>query len=155
MTYLTIDEINSNPIYSPPTSWINGELPFLEELTGQFHFKTMNGITLFEEEKYRKLKKDGLPSFYPRINKFNKFVYVNLPTQKTHKGSGCNNSGIFYHRFNNHYNDFDSKDYYCNYYEDRFSLKKKDLMEWAKINNLKFKKSMKINELVNIIRNMD
>ena len=149
MTYLTIDEINSNPIYKPPASLV---LPFLTELTGRFHFKRMNGIILFNEEKYIQLKGPVMRFYY---NKFKKFVYVNLPTHKTHKGYGHKNSGLISNRFNDYYyNHFDSNDFYHNYYEDRRSLTKKELIEWAQINNLKIKKSMKINELVNIIRNM-
>ena len=149
MTYLTIDEINSNPIYSPPASWINGDLPFLNELNTKkisyiepYHKKKENEISLIRR---------GCPN-----KQFKKFVYVNLPCNSKHKGCGANNSGKIFNRFDNNYYDYKDLEntLHTNNFEDRISLKKADIIEWLELNNIKVKKTMKIKELVELIRNM-
>ena len=148
MTFLTIDEINSNSIYNPPASWINGKLPFLEELNTKkicyiqpYHKKRENEICLIRRGCSNK--------------NFKKFVYVNLPCNSKHKGCGAKNSGKIFNRFDNNYYDYKDLEntLHTNNFEDRFSLKKADLIEWLEMNNIKVKKSLKLNDIVDVIRN--
>ena len=81
----------------------------------------------------------GTPHYYIHTsgNEYKKFIAVNLPINKNHLKSADNDR--FYSR---------------NEYTDRRSLKKAELYEWCKMNNLPVKKSTKLTDMVDILRKM-
>ncbi len=165
--YTPIDELNRNPACNPPASWIRDPLPFLDDIP-----KQVEEVLNYDYSKYNSFPNtmrvtvkpwiDNVPD--PKVNddrihrsdfhrgfkefklpRWKKFVFENLPVNNQHKGTGYDRKGR-HHIHNDRYKGYK--------YEDRQSLRKADLLEWAMMNNLNVKKSMKIKDIVNLLMNM-
>ena len=148
MPFTSIDEINNNPIYNPPASWVTDPLPYLDELLVRSNLED-NGCMWKGLHRVRTRLNAwahyGVEKRMFILPKYKLFVYENLPISKSHKGS------VGYHlqdrigtgRYQN-----------TDMYTDRRSLKKAELYEWAKMDNLPVKKSTKLSDLVLLLRNM-
>tara|TARA_R110001632_G_scaffold111689_1_gene222493 strand:+ start:64 stop:552 length:489 start_codon:yes stop_codon:yes gene_type:complete len=82
-------------------------------------------------------KQDGRKYIYTLGNPYKKFIAVNLPINSSHKSSANDRFDIW------------NKDY-----TDRSSLLKAELYEWCKLNLLPVKKSTKVRDMVDMLRNM-
>jgi len=163
--YTPVDEINRNPVCNPPASWIRDPLPFLDDIP-----KQVEEVFNYDYSKFNIFPKlnivtvkpwiDNVPN--PKVNddvincgkfdyrgskkftmpRWKKFVFENL----NHKEAVLDRKRRF-HIANDKYKGYK--------YEDRQSLRKADLLEWAMMNNLNVKKSMKIKDIIDLLMKMD
>ena len=157
MPYLTLAEINSNPIYQPPAEWT--VLTLLEQIE-TFDKEKLNRILTknhsYAEKNTQLLSKDHFVNghwVYQIVhNEFKKFTYVNLPLCAGHKGYGNVSD-----RFNNYYSNGKTRPPFGRYehYEERLSLLKPQLYEWCKLNNLKVNKSTSAKKMIKLLWEME
>ncbi len=158
MPYLTLNEINSNPIYQPPAEWA---VLTMQEQIETFDKEKLNCILTtdhshvlrYPDHATKEYNKDCFVNgkHWTRHiyhNEFKKFTYVNLPLCAGHKGCGTLSN-----RFSNFYTNGKTGRY--EHYEERLSLLKPHLYEWCKLNNLKVNKSTSAKKMIKLLWEME